>query len=733
MWLLRNTLLAFALMLAVAPVTSSAGVVINEILYNAPDDLDDVQWIEFHNTSDQPADLSGWTLDDGKVYTFPAQTTVDAKGFIVVALNPDRFSQIYTDRAAGPLKRPLKRGSEKLQLKDGQGKLVDTVRYRDESPWPTSADGYSASLERICPWASGDIAENWVASPLPPTPKPSGTPGRKNASFSATLPPVVTLDTAPTDAAPGQTLAVEATVKGDAREVVLLYRVVANGSEGKEETLAMIKGSNGRFVASIPAQAAGSLVRYRVKVVGEDGSTRFCPAEHDLRPTLSVYVHEKWEAASIPFGLVIRGGPDKPIARQAQAGAPAFGRPGGGPPTGGGYPMGGRGPRPNFPGSRQEAPRPTRGSSAFIYFDPKTGKTTVFDHISAVPRSNDRGFKIFFHKDNLLGEVRSVNLLFEGSEWSLLAEWLSYDLYHRAGSPAPLSEFVRVWVDGRLVGHHLMVERPNRSFLHRNQIDDGGNLYKKLWMGRDVVGQHEKKTNTQTGHDDLLAVLDQLRKTEGNPDGQWQVIQENFDVEQVATYFAVNMVLSHWDGFFNNYFAYHDTKKNKWQMYPWDQDKTWGYYDGLPDDQVFFDMPLSFGMAGARQPGTQGDSRPGGGGFGGFGGGRGGPLWWRPGGPFSQPLLANPQFRKIFLARTKEILERVYTQDIYFPMIGQIAARLGEDAAIRARLRGEDASAGARLLARDAELLKMHLTKRRQFLLEQKELQTVATQSKPSC
>ncbi|NQT82998.1 hypothetical protein HQ563_08245, partial [bacterium] len=29
---------------------ASARVVINEILYNAPDDLDDIQWIEFYNT-----------------------------------------------------------------------------------------------------------------------------------------------------------------------------------------------------------------------------------------------------------------------------------------------------------------------------------------------------------------------------------------------------------------------------------------------------------------------------------------------------------------------------------------------------------------------------------------------------------------------------------------------------------------------------------------------------------
>jgi hypothetical protein len=56
------------------------------------------------------------------------------------------------------------------------------------------------------------------------------------------------------------------------------------------------------------------------------------------------------------------------------------------------------------------------------------------------------------------------------------------------------------------------------------------------------------------------------------------------------------------------------------------------------------------------------------------------------------------------------------------PLVDQMVVRLGQDAAIRAKLRGEDDAAGARLLARDAQLLKDHLMKRRQFLLGQQEL-----------
>ena len=210
---------------------------------------------------------------------------------------------------------------------------------------------------------------------------------------------------------------------------------------------------------------------------------------------------------------------------------------------------------------------------------------------------------------------------------------------------SPQSGHLRLWVNGEPLGYQLYVEQVNRAFLRRNEINDDGNLYKLLWFGGNVVERHDKKTNTRTGHDDLLDLLDLLENNKG--DALWAVIQKQFEVEQVINYFAVNMVLSHWDGYFNNYFTYHDVKgTGKWEMYPWDQDKTWGFHDAS-GETVFYDMPVTFGMEGDRPPGFPKDQPP----PQGFNGG----AWWRPGGYFSKPLLANPQFRKLFLARTREL------------------------------------------------------------------------------
>jgi hypothetical protein len=161
-------------------------------------------------------------------------------------------------------------------------------------------------------------------------------------------------------------------------------------------------------------------------------------------------------------------------------------------------------------------------------------------------------------------------------------------------------------------------------------------------------------------------------------------------------------------------------------MYPWDQDKTWGYYDGMPSGELFYDMPLTFGMEGDAPPGQEnrGGGRPGRG-FGGEG-----PGWWRPGGYFSRPLLANPEFRKVYLARTKEILETVYTEAVFLPIIDAMGHRLREEVKIRAEIMKEPPERAVERLERHLQQFRDHVKKRREFLLAQDEIKNAGkTQS----
>src|SRR5258706_10999097 len=151
--------------------------------------------------------------------------------------------------------------------------------------------------------------------------------------------------------------------------------------------------------------------------------------------------------------------------------------------------------------------------------------------------------------------MTGINIIAEGPARWLMSETLSYVLYRMAGVPAPLTEHLRLTMDGRLLGSHLLVEQPNKTFLARNGRDDSGNLYKLIWYEQGLIRQHEKKTNPTTGHADLVQLMDGLRRTSGAE--QWAFIQANFNVPECINYYAVNMCIQNWDGFFNNYFVYH--------------------------------------------------------------------------------------------------------------------------------------------------------------------------------
>lgn len=674
--------------LLVGFVTSTAHgqVVLNEILYHAPDDLDNLQFIELHNAGEQAVDISGWKLTKSVTYTFPAKSTIDANGYLVVCKNLKEFKTHYRMDAAGQWEGTLSHSADHIELVDANGKKIDSVKYKSRGAWPIAADGYSSSLERICPTAATTGPENWAPSPMAPgSPRPMGTPGKKNATFAPGLPPVISKVTfTPKHASPTEGITIEATVKGDELgDVELRYRVAGSGFEKAEETLKMTKNPKGNFTAKIPPQKAKQIVRFRVHAVDAKKTERFHPHPNELRPAHSVYVHEPFKVGTVPLGFIVNIG-GKGLLDDFRFG------------------FGGTSPNP-----------PGRGKSAFVYVDQKTAEPKLFDFISVSPRHG--GNRIRFHKDKTLGDMTTIALIFESHDRFVLAEPLAYELYRRAGNAAPRTDFVRTFIDDQPMGYQLQIEVVNKAFLRHNKMRPDGYLYKVNWFGNNLASIHEKKTYVRDGHDDLIKTVDDLTKVKG--DEQWAVIKKRFDVEQVINYFAVNMLLSHWDGYFNNHFVYHDIKGNgKWTMFPWDQDKTWGYHDGIRGYDVFFDMPLTLGMEGDRPNGWPKDRPP--------------PhpfsfqhsIWWRPGSAFSKPLLANPHCRKLFLARTKELLETVYTEKVFFPLIDQMGERLQDEVKLRAELRRQDPKFAADHLKRNLESLKEHLKKRRAFLLEQEEL-----------
>lgn len=670
-----------ALVLSFVSSAQGAGVVINEIMYHPPQDKEGLQFVELFNAGATEADLSGWALRKGVQFAFPKGSRIAPGGFVVVCRERGEFVERYgtSVKVAGQFEGRLSQGGEKLELADASGTVVDWVRYSDRAPWPMSADGGSTSLERICPAAPGANPANWAPSKLPKIVAPTGTPGRTNDSYSANLPPVVTeVSRSPESPAPGQAVTVTARV-ADAEgvtNVALLWVVVSNNGPGAEHRLEMRRTEGdaqaGRYEASIPGQHEGSLVRYRIDGRDTTGTRRLVPSTNDLRPAWSYATFVNTNTARVPLAFVIRAGGEGGLSYPRRASM--FGATG---------------------------ISAARGEDSFVYMPPGGSEVKAFDFIRVTSRKG--GHKLRLLKDQTFRGMTVLNVIFETPR-ATLSEPLAYALYRRAGVPAPLAEHWRLWMDGRPIGYQLVFEQVNKSFLTRNGRDDSGHLYKLLWYGHGIVGQHEKKTDLQGGHEDLIEVIEGLNATT-NSQAQWTFIEKNFNITNFIDYFAVNMCIQNWDGFFNNYFTYHDTGgTGRWEIYPWDEDKTWGDYDGASTRKDWYTMPLTFGMNGDQPPGRR--ARPGAPSprF-----AMGGAMWWRAPGYFSGPLLANPEFRKRFLARLRELCETHFTPEKINPVINEMEQRLEPEIAPESKSE----------FHRNVQSFREQVVGRRKFILEE--------------
>ncbi|MBN8248909.1 MAG: CotH kinase family protein [Verrucomicrobia bacterium] len=668
-------------LLLAASLPLRSAVIFNEVLYHPPDDLDELQFIELHNTGAQPVSLEGWKLTRGVRFQAPA-LTLPAGEFGVVCRDPGAFRRQFGTNALvlGQFEGRLKHGGERLELTDGRGQVVDALAFDDRAPWPTGPDGNGASLERIAGGAASNDAHNWAAAVGEDPSEIAATPGAANSVAASGLPPVID-DLRFTPPEPGTPVPVEVRVTpaDSGLRVELLYRSLPLDGTPAEERIAMKAiGADGRFAATIPPQPAGRLLRFRVRAEDAAGRVRFEPAPGEPRPTHSAYLHPATNQLTIPEAFLLQFGP------QESEGASMRRR------------------------RRGNATVLLRGQSAFILAPTNRGPIQTFDHIRITPRSG--GWKVRFHKDRPLDGITTLNLMHEPQPRWTLSEPLSYEVFRRSGVPTPLTGHLRVWRQGSPLGYHLFVEQANGSFLRRTGLDPDGSLYKLLWYGRDVIGQHEQKNGAAVGHADLLETLAGLEPQRA--EGQWKFIQDHFDVDALASYFAASQCVQNWDGFFNNYFIHRGTgSEGRWIMIPWDQDKTWGDYDGASATYDWYGMPLTYGMRGDKEPAARFSffrmrSSP----WGSTG-------WWRPGGYFSAPLLANPEFRARFLGRTRELCQTVFTEKAFLPVIEDLERRLAPEVRFRAAVEGGDPEAAVTEFRERIASFRRQLIHRREFLL----------------
>lgn len=139
-------------------------LVITEIMYNSPDSgTDSLEFVEIYNNGSLSTNLKGYAFTTGITHTFgdftlmPGEYAVVAKDSAIIRsfFGVKSFQWTYSD---------LSNGGELITLVDPSGRIVDTVRYDDMLPWPTSADGHGPSLVLCNPDLDNGLASSWFSS-----------------------------------------------------------------------------------------------------------------------------------------------------------------------------------------------------------------------------------------------------------------------------------------------------------------------------------------------------------------------------------------------------------------------------------------------------------------------------------------------------------------------------------------------------------------------------------------
>lgn len=599
---------------------------ISEILYHPvlEDSYEEThEFIEIHNPTDASVSLAGYALGGGTEAAFPA-VELPPGGTVVVARDREALLGV-TEYALDPsvvfgdASRSLDNGGDRVMLVPRRG-TAESVTYDDGFPWPVAADALGASeawlpaewlplerhrhrgvsLERVSCALPADDPASWAPSPLD-----GPTPGWTDAGDAAVAPPIVTaLAVDPTPVTATSPLTVTATLStAEGLGPVSLEHFVDDVTVTDEptETLAMTATGGAVFSASIPAPAAGAVVRYRILLDGAPLS----PRPSDPYRWHAVFVDPGLETASRTYHLFLS--PDDWTALWD-----------------------------NIEGGR------TAGCDLSPTWDAEVPGVFAFEGRVHDVQLRYQGSMFNRTSGNELrgyagdGPARpdpplALSLLvkfpryarFEGARKLTLNKLtqgcpgftsaVGYELFRRAGLPGPATRFVRVQVNGAYYHYAQELSAIDETLIEAWQEgtdEPVGHLFKSAGsLGEEglldsgdgrllpeacghtsaerYAAVYERKTWDWAGHDELIALIEGLHAARDQGDAILRdYLAAHFDVDRSLTYLALINWLGAWDDTFQNYYLYQRRSDGRFCFLPWDLDLTAGGYTE-PDASIF--------------------------------------------------------------------------------------------------------------------------------------------------
>ncbi|HUL51050.1 MAG TPA: lamin tail domain-containing protein, partial [Candidatus Nitrosotalea sp.] len=149
------------------PSSRHGPVVVSEIMYHPTNRVDgkNIEFVELFNSNPYFEDISGFRLTGEIDFTFPSNTVIAARAYLVVAAAPVDLQAVYAiTNVTGPYTNKLANGSGTVKLLNRQGGVVFEVNYSSDPPWPVAADGAGHSLVLARPSLGERNPDAWAAS-----------------------------------------------------------------------------------------------------------------------------------------------------------------------------------------------------------------------------------------------------------------------------------------------------------------------------------------------------------------------------------------------------------------------------------------------------------------------------------------------------------------------------------------------------------------------------------------
>ena len=199
---------------------------------------------------------------------------------------------------------------------------------------------------------------------------------------------------------------------------------------------------------------------------------------------------------------------------------------------------------------------------------------------------------------------------------SFLRETLAYHLFQKLDVPASRTVFAKLYLtvegiyDQEYLGLYTMIEQVDRVFLADHFGNNTGLLVKPdripdlIPLGgrwKNYEQQYtlkSRKKEADTGR--FISFLEFLHESD---DEQFtEQIEHYFNVDSFLQLMAINTVLVNLDSYFgtgHNYYLYHDTHTDQYNMIPWDLNEAFGNFQQGQTNQLL-DMDINHPSVGRR-------------------------------------------------------------------------------------------------------------------------------------